>query len=329
MVRKISSATAAFATEREQRDYDRIERTIFYVGDTQPRATSTDSSARGGRKPRIAIGSPRYDRPMWSLLYLVVRALVRLLAEGAVKSPSPGDNRGGFLRSMREGTVMARSVQDVLSARRGSLGRPGSCLRLALCLATVLATGCGSAAPVPSSTGSIQTAAPNGTASQQAAASAAPSSNGFTSQLYGYQLVVPPGWQGRPAESRWTSGVLGGRCPSDWDCFSGDPDGATLAAAATTVPADLTLSQWWVRIRMSTPETCTDSGPTTDTMLGGGPAQAWTSTCQSEGLDVIKVVALHGARGYIVLFASPTTTGLETDHATLNSILGTFRFAGS
>src|ERR1700674_1077712 len=40
------------------------------------------SVPRGGRKPRIAIGSPRYDRPMWSLLYLVVRALVRLLASG-------------------------------------------------------------------------------------------------------------------------------------------------------------------------------------------------------------------------------------------------------
>jgi hypothetical protein len=199
---------------------------------------------------------------------------------------------------------MARSGQHVLSARRGSLGRPGSFLRLAVGLATVLATGCGSAAPVPSSAGSIQSATPNGTASQQAAASSATSSDGFTSQLYGYQLVVPPGWQGRPAVSRWTSGVLEGRCPSDWDWFSGDPDGPTFSVAAATVPADLTLSQWRLRIRISTPET-------------------------SEGLDVIKVVARHGARGYIVLFASPTTTGLETDHATLNSILGTFRFAGS
>src|SRR5450756_935253 len=35
--------------------------------------------ARGGRKPRFALGQPLYDRPMLSLLYLVVRALVRLL----------------------------------------------------------------------------------------------------------------------------------------------------------------------------------------------------------------------------------------------------------
>jgi len=34
---------------------------------------------RGGRKPRFALGPPRYDRLMWSLLYLVVRTLLRLL----------------------------------------------------------------------------------------------------------------------------------------------------------------------------------------------------------------------------------------------------------
>jgi hypothetical protein len=39
-------------------------------------------SARGGRKLRFALGQSRYDRPMLSLLYLVVRALVRLLASG-------------------------------------------------------------------------------------------------------------------------------------------------------------------------------------------------------------------------------------------------------
>ena len=39
----------------------------------------TITPPRGGRKPRFALGQSRYDRPMLSLLYLVVRALVRLL----------------------------------------------------------------------------------------------------------------------------------------------------------------------------------------------------------------------------------------------------------
>src|SRR5665811_678194 len=38
--------------------------------------------ARGGQKPRFVLGQSRYDRPMWYLVYLVVRALVRLLVGG-------------------------------------------------------------------------------------------------------------------------------------------------------------------------------------------------------------------------------------------------------
>jgi hypothetical protein len=38
-----------------------------------------EAEPHGGRKPRFVPRSPRYDRPMWSLLYLVVPALARLL----------------------------------------------------------------------------------------------------------------------------------------------------------------------------------------------------------------------------------------------------------
>lgn len=48
-------------------------------------------TARGGRKPRFALGSPRYDRPMWSLLYLVVRALLRHLVNGSSSAASRSD----------------------------------------------------------------------------------------------------------------------------------------------------------------------------------------------------------------------------------------------
>jgi putative transposase len=34
---------------------------------------------RGGQKPRFVLGSARYDRPMWSLVYLLIRTLVRIL----------------------------------------------------------------------------------------------------------------------------------------------------------------------------------------------------------------------------------------------------------
>ena len=44
---------------------------------------------RGGRKPRFAIGPSRYDRPMWSLVYLVART-VRLLVSGGQRDRDDG-----------------------------------------------------------------------------------------------------------------------------------------------------------------------------------------------------------------------------------------------
>lgn len=195
-------------------------------------------------------------------------------------------------------------------------------------IATVIAVaafvvGCSSTAPASSSPSAIPTAAPTGAPSEHTA----PSSGAFASTLYGYNLAVPSGWLSHPADSTWTSGVLEGRCPSDWDCFSDDPDDVTLAVAALTLPADLTLNQWRMRIRVSTPAVCSDSGTRTDTTLDSEPAQTWVSTCASENLDVIKIVAIHGGRGYIILFASPTSIGLEADHATFDSIVATFRYA--
>jgi hypothetical protein len=203
-------------------------------------------------------------------------------------------------------------------------------LALTLCFAPVLLTGCGSATTSASDAGaSPTTAVPTAVASGQASPSSAAGSNTFASRLYGYGLVLPPGWQTQTAESPWVSGGLEGRCPSDWDCFSGSSGEPTLAAAATAVPADLTLDQWRLRMHVGLPVGCIDSAQTTATTLGGEPAQTWTTTCQGEGLHATKVGALHAGRGYMILFASPISIGLEADRAELSSILATFRFAPS
>src|SRR5664280_2548196 len=47
-------------------------------------------AAREGRKPRFALGQSRYDRPMWSLLYLVARTPVRLLVGGGQQGQDDG-----------------------------------------------------------------------------------------------------------------------------------------------------------------------------------------------------------------------------------------------
>src|SRR5664280_2171590 len=46
------------------------------------RGRGSHDGPRGGRKLRFPFGPPRYHRPMWSLFYLVIRTLVRLLVGG-------------------------------------------------------------------------------------------------------------------------------------------------------------------------------------------------------------------------------------------------------
>jgi hypothetical protein len=190
--------------------------------------------------------------------------------------------------------------------------------------------GCGSAAPAASNAGSNPTTpSPTAGATGQASPSAAASPTAFASRLYGYSLVVPRGWLTQPADSSWLTGGLEGRCPSDWDCFFGSSGEPTLAAAATSLAANLTLDQWRSRMQVGVPAGCIDSAKATATTLGGAPAQTWATTCEGEGLHATKVVALHAARGYMILFASPIGIGLEADRGTLSSILTTFRFAPS
>jgi hypothetical protein len=213
-------------------------------------------------------------------------------------------------------------------------------LALTLCLAMALVAACGSTTPAPSSAGSSPTTAATTAAggqaspsteaaSEEASASASAGSNTFASPLYGYSLVVPPGWQTLPAASAWLTVALEGRCPTDWDCLSGISGEPTIAAAAASVPPGLTLDQWRVRTLVGLPEGCIDSAPPTATTLGGEPAKTWTTTCVGEGLHAIKVVALHAGRGYIVLFVAAISNDLDTDRALLSSILTSFRFTPS
>ena len=209
-------------------------------------------------------------------------------------------------------------------------------LALTLCLAAFLMTGCGSTNPQASSAGSSPTTAAftaaasaqtsPSAASGQASQSVSAGPDTFASRFYGYDLVVPPGWDTQPADSPWITVGLEGRCPSDWDCFSGSSGEPTLAAAAASVSADLTLDQWRMQMQVGLPQGCMDSAQTTATTLGGATGETWTTTCEGEGLHATKVVALHAGRGYMLLFASPIGIGLETDRATLSSILATFRF---
>ena len=194
-------------------------------------------------------------------------------------------------------------------------------------LASVLATACGSETPQPSgavSTSAVQATSPRSPTSTEAA------SRAFTSELYGFELVLPSRWQIRAASTEWVTGVLEGSCPPSWDCFSDTTDGRTLAVAAIgppRFPKNTTLEEWQARIYRSAPDFCEDSDPPSETTLDGERALTWTTACEVEGLKVIKLAALHGTRAYMFLFISPETSSLESDQAAFDSIMSTFHFA--
>jgi hypothetical protein len=196
----------------------------------------------------------------------------------------------------------------------------------AMIFASVIATACGSETPQPSGavlTPAVQATSPRSPTSTDAA------SRAFTSELYGFELVLPSRWQIRAASTTWVTGVLEGRCPPPWDCFSDTTDDRTLAVAAIGVarlPKNTTLEEWQARIYQSAPP-CEDSDPPSETTLDGERALTWTTVCEFEALKGIKLAALHGTRAYMFLFISPTTTSLESDQAVFESIMSTFHFA--
>ena len=197
--------------------------------------------------------------------------------------------------------------------------------RTAMILASVVViAACGSATPERSD--AVSTLAVQGTTPPSPTATEA-ASRAFTSDLYGFEIDLPSPWQIRAASTAWVSGRLEGRCPSRWDCFSDTTDGRTLAIAAIDVSENTTLEEWQAGIHRSTPTVCTDSDPANETTLSGERALTWTAACVSEGLNVIKLATLRGTRAFMLLFASPRASGLESDQAAFDSILSTFQFA--
>src|SRR5450759_1924636 len=82
---------AAHAVEcrTSKRTFDWEPDSSRFPGGAQP-VTRTAEHGRGGQKPRFALGGPQYDRPMWSLLYLVARTLVHLLGSAGQRDRDDG-----------------------------------------------------------------------------------------------------------------------------------------------------------------------------------------------------------------------------------------------
>ena len=222
----------------------------------------------------------------------------------------------------RSPTGQGRDDDATSRARRS--GRFGL-IYLMLFLGSALVAGCASART--ESAGAVAT--PLGQVTNPPGPTAAqPTSRAFSSSRYGFDVALPSSWQTRPASAAWTSGELGESYPEDWDYFSDTTQGRTLAVAAMDVPQDTTLAAWQARMRAGAPAVVTDSDSSSETTIDGQRALKWTAVAASEGVNVIKLAALHGTRGYMLLLVSPKSTGLDADEAVFDAIMDTFRFTG-
>jgi hypothetical protein len=203
-----------------------------------------------------------------------------------------------------------------------ALGFRFPCLIIAasLCVALV-AAGCASAVPGPSST-----KAQAETSAVPAPSSTKPQAETFVSDRYGFSITLPPGSVAGHATKDWDASCLCGLNDPTWDWVSVGE--RTLDVEATAVESSMDLARWRARMVKLAPDVCQDSEAARRVTIGGGDALEWTASC-SDGYQVINLAALHGGRGYVVLFASPSSDGLADNQTAFDSLMRSFEYVGS
>jgi hypothetical protein len=184
-------------------------------------------------------------------------------------------------------------------------------------IAAAAAAGCGSTAsrPTAEDTQAVTTTPP------------AASSHQFTSQRYGLRLTLGKHWSERDARIAWDGKKLQGLDSAAFANFDDRATGRTLVAGAARVAKGTGLAQWRTAMVRAAPPMCTESSSVKHTTFGGEPAVVWRATC-SDGYHVTKLAAVHAARGYIILLASPTANDNAKQQRSFESIRRSFRFVG-
>ena len=182
---------------------------------------------------------------------------------------------------------------------------PRLTIAASLCVALV-AAGCASAAPSPSSP--------------------KPQAERFASNRYGFSITLPADAATRHASTNWDASGLSGLEDPTWDWAL--VDSRALVFAATTVNSAMDLAQWRARMVELAPDVCQESEAASKVTIGGEDALEWTASC-SDGYEVIKLAALHGGRGYVVLLASPSSDALADNQTAFDSLMSSFEYVGS
>jgi len=146
------------------------------------------------------------------------------------------------------------------------------------------------------------------------------------SDRYGFSITLPTGSPTRHATLGWDASCLCGLYDPTWDWAL--VDGRTLVVSATPVASAMNLARWRAKIVELAPDVCHASEAATNVTISGADALEWTASC-SDGYNVIKVAALRGGRGYVVLLASPSTDVLADNQAAFDSLMSSFKYLGS
>jgi hypothetical protein len=192
-----------------------------------------------------------------------------------------------------------------------------------IAIATVAAAaGCGS-----SGSKSASQAAPTQPTATKAVATTHPMAppQMFTSQKYGFRVTLTKDTSEDDALVAWNGRKLQGLDSAAFANFTDPATDRTLAVAAAPVAPGTGLAEWRAAMVRATPSICRVSSSVKQTTLGGEPALAWTTRC-GDGYDVNKLATLHGNRGFMMLFASPTAKHNAEDRLIFESIRRSFRF---
>jgi hypothetical protein len=195
--------------------------------------------------------------------------------------------------------------------------------RQAFPLALIAITSLAAAAACGSSPSKPATQAAATTPTTTHAATAAPQS--FMSQRYSFRVVLNKDWSEHDAVVDWNGKKLQGLDSAAFANFTDMTTRRTLVAGAAPIARRIGLAQWRAAIVRAAPPVCSDSSSFDATALGGEPALTWTATC-SDGYHVNKLAVLHGARGYVVLLASPIGHSRAENRRVFESVRRSFRF---
>jgi hypothetical protein len=192
-----------------------------------------------------------------------------------------------------------------------------------IAIATVAAAaGCGPSPSKPAA--QAATTEPTATKAVATTHAVAPARK-FASQKYSFSVTLTKDSSEADAVVAWNGRKLQGLDSAAFANFTEPATDRTLAVASAPVAPGMGLAEWRAAMVRAAPTFCSESSSVEQTTLGGEPALAWTAKC-GDGYHVNKLAALHGKRGFMMLFASPTAKHKAEDRLNFESIRRSFRF---